>query len=523
MKLNTLSAAVLAASSFAATSAMAGLNLNGIDTTRATDPVQLEITVAGATAMDNGFFNTFENLCTPNTLSVYTDRCTSSGDTSNNCGSSAPRQPGSSYAAYFCEMTPATVAGLSGPTNVLVRKRSAGGSGQGVQPVADAAIQTQMVLNATNCKVTSVADVYKCSNTVVENTVADAGISDVEPSMFYGPNITAGSTAISPTQLARLNAAPVSALVFGIPVTNALYAALQQAQGLNADLDSDGNFEGQSETATEQEILDNMPSLTREQVSALFKGSIVSWGNVFTNGVALTSVGGGIPAPADSRVTICRRVNGSGTQAQFNALFLNTPCSSLAEAPSTDNTPCSTITGGRGALPFCATSNHYRDLTGITAGQAIIHENSGSGNVDTCLDELNVGNRWALGIQSLEKKSPNFSFIKIDGVAPTLENVAKGKYWDWATTSMQWRNQTVNGVAAPTGNELAVLQTLRVAFAAPAVLADMNQTWAHSFGQSGYLSVNGPTRPFSNALPVMQYTRGASTCNIQKARGAIDL
>lgn len=526
MKLNKLAASIVAVTAFAAGNVMAaGLNLNGIDTGRAADPVELEITISGATAQDNGFAGVFANLCTSGTLSVYTDRCTSSGDTSNNCGSSAPRQPGSSYMAYFCEMTPGTVPGLSSATNVLVRKRAAGGSGFGVQPVADATPIAQMVLNSTNCKTTATADVYKCSNAVTENVVSDAGLSDEEPSLFVEPNVPSGFAAVTPTQIGRLNAAPVAALTFGIPVTNALYAALQQAQGLDADLDNDGVFEGQSETATAAEIEANMPSLTREQVAALMKGSITSWANIFYNGTALTSVGGGIPAPADSRVTICRRVNGSGTQAQMNALFLNVPCSTAAEFAATDNTGCTNTTGGQGTLPFCTLGGAYKgyaDLRGVTSGQAIVHENSGSGNVDTCLGDLQNANRWAIGLQSLEKKSSSYSFIKLNGVSPTLENVATGNYMDWAATSMQWRNQTVSGIAAPAGDELAVLTTLRTEFANPSVLDSLNDSFTPSFGAAGFLSLNGSTRPFNVNAPVMQYTRGASTCNVQKARGAVD-
>ena len=526
MKLNKLHAAVLAATAFSASGAFAaGLNLNGIDTTRAADPVQLEITISGSSGQDNGFEGVFSNLCDAGTLSVYTDRCTSSSDTSTDCSASTPKQPGKGYSAYFCRMSPSSVANLTTATNVLVRKRSAGGSGVGVQPVADATNVQQMVLDASNCKATATSDVYKCSASVVENTISDAGISDEEPGLFVGPNVPAGATAVSGSQIGRLDFAPMAALTFGIPVTNALYAALQQAQGLNPDLDNDGNFEGQSESATEAEILANMPSLTREQVASLMKGSVVSWDNIFFGGVALTSIGGGIPAPSDSRVTICRRVNGSGTQAQMNALFLSAPCSDSAELPSGDNTSCTGTTGAQGTLPFCTLGGAYQgyaDLRGVTSGQAIVHENSGSGDVVNCLGDLQDHNRWAIGLQSLEKISDKYSFVKLNGVAPTLENVATGNYFDWAASSMQWRNQTVNGVAAPAGDELAVLQQLRISFADASILNGLNAGFVSHFGPVGFLSLNGATRPFNASTPIMQYTRGTSTCNVQKARGALD-
>lgn len=522
MKFNKLHAALVAASAVASTGAFAGLNLNGIDTSRPADPVAITLTISGATAQDNGLKDVFDNLCVANTLSVYTDRCATGATDTNTCSPVAPVQPGTSYGAYFCTLDATKVTGLSANTNVLVRKRSAGGSAFGVQPVADATPVAQMQLNATNCKVTSTPDVYKCNPATTENVVSDAGLSDEEPGLFVLPNVPAGGSAVTPAQIARLNAAPMAALTFGIPVTNALYGALQRAQDLDDDLDGDGLVEGASEDATAEQIEDNMPSLTREQIASLMKGATASWANVFFGGAALTTY---TPAPSDSRVAICRRQNGSGTQAQLNALFLNVPCSGAAEFPSADNTQCTSPTGTQGTLPICTIGGAftgYADLRGVTSGQAIVHENSGSGNVATCLDQLNDANRWAIGIQSMERHSTKSSFIKINGVSPTLENVATGQYFDWAATSMQWRNTTVAGIAAPTGNELAVLNQLRNDFGKASVLNPLNGTFDAGFGRVGFLSLTGATRPFSETAPVMQYTRGSSTCNVQKARGAVD-
>jgi len=360
MKFTKLHAALVAASAVASTGAFAaGLNLNGIDPSRATDPVAIELTISGATAQDNGLKDIFDNLCVGGTLSVYTDRCNgteAAGDTT--CAATGPKQPGTSYSSYFCTLDAAKVTGLSANTNVLVRKRSAGGSGFGVQPVADATPIAQIQLTPANCKVTATADVYKCNAAATENKVSDAGISDEEPSLFIAPNVPSGFTAVTATQLSRLNSAPVAALTFGIPVTNALYAALQQAQGLDPDLDGDNVFEGASETASAALIEANMPSLTREQVASLHKGATASWANIFFNNTALTATPG-IAAPADSRVTVCRRQAGSGTQAQLNALFLNVPCSAAAEVPANDNTQCTTPTGTQGTLPICTIGGAY--------------------------------------------------------------------------------------------------------------------------------------------------------------------
>ena len=65
----------------------------------------------------------------------------------------------------------------------------------------------------------------------------------------------------------------------------------------------------------------------------------------------------------------------------------------------------------------------------------LVTENSGSGDVTTCLNDKQAANKWALGIQSLEKNSPSWKFIKINGVAPTVKNVAYNNYFDWVETN----------------------------------------------------------------------------------------
>lgn len=558
MKLNKLTAAMIAASAFTASSAYAGLVVG-------VDPVQHEITMSGATASDLGFAGVFAELCTPGTLTTYTDRCNGSetgvGGDITTCALTGPKQPGSSYSAYFCQMTPATVLNLDGPKNVLVRKRSAGGSGWGVQPVADAAAIDQMVINNTNCKPT-LADpnVYKCNNTVLEKKFSDMGISDEEPALFVAPNIPSGFTAVTDAQVSKLDFAPVAVLTFGIPVTNALYSALQAAQGLEVDLDGDGLFEAQQETASAADIEANMPNLSQEQVASMMKGGTTFWNDVRVGDDATTAVdesvslidaavAAGLPAPAitdtatsKSRISICRRVNGSGTQAQLNALFLNVPCSSKAELPATDSTICTGTTGLQGTAATCTSGGApyagYADMRGVASNKAIIHENSGSGDVEKCMNELQDANRWALGVQSLEKISTKYSYIKIAGASPTLSNVANSAYMDWAATSVQWRNAQVTSttpglgdvpvsgiIPAPTGDDLDVMKQLRLDFAKPAVLDVLNDSFPSTFGPVGWLGLTGTARPFNPDLPIMQYTRGASTCNVPKARtaGPVDL
>lgn len=525
MKLNKLHAAIAAATAFASSGAFAaGLNLYGIDTTRAAVTPDIIINTSGATASDNGFKDVMDNLCVAGTLSIYTDRCTSSTDTSATCSSSAPRFPGKDQAAYFCTIDKAKVTGMTANANVLIRKRSKGGSGFGVQPVANATAIDHLALNTTNCKVTATADVYKCG-TGVDPLVSDLGVSDVEPAMFVAPNVPAGFSAITSTEVGKLNIKTVAALSFGVPVTNALYAALQQAQGLNPNLDGDGLFEGQSETATEAQILANMPSLTVDQVAALLKGSVVNWSDLYFGGSDLATIasGAGMTVPSNAQVTICRRVDGSGTQATANAMFLNVPCNTFAGFPAIDNTICHAENGAQNLAETDCTSGgawaRYADERGTDPSAPIVFENSGSGDVENCLSDLQGAGRWAMGLQSLEKISTKYSYVKINGVAPTLKETATGNYMDWTATTMQYRK------TEPTGNKKRIMDQLRTDFGKPAVLDALNDTFVSHFGPVGFLSTTvAATVPFNANAPVMQVTRGATgqaTCNATTASDGI--
>ncbi|NPU90936.1 MAG: hypothetical protein HPY82_03415 [Gammaproteobacteria bacterium] len=532
MKLNKLHAAVVAATAFASTGAFAGLNLNGINPALPAVTPAMTINIAGASASDKGFKDVMDNLCVAGTLSIYTDTCTTGSDPA--CAGSTPKHPGAGYSAYFCTVDRTKVTGWSGATNinVLFRKRSAGGSGWGVQPVSDAAPISMMALNPTNCKVTATADVFKCGSTT-ENVVADLGISDAEPALFKSPNVPAGFSSITNAQIANLDVRTIAALTFGIPVTNALYGALQAAQGLDTDLDGDNIVEGTSETATQAQILANMPSMTDDQIGALLKGSIGTWDSISFGGTDLLTVAAnaGLPVPANTSVTICRRVDGSGTQAVANAMFLNVPCNASAGFAAADNTICHSDKGAQNLAEADCTAGgawaRYADQRGLPEGEAVVFENSGSGDVEFCLNDLQGVGTWALGVQSLEKTSTKYSYLKINGAAPTLQNVATGNYMDWASSTMQYRKALTNGIPAPAGNAKAIMNQLRVDFAKPAVLKPLNDTFGSSYGPVGWLSATAtPVVPFNPNLPIMQFTRGASgmsTCNAQVARGTFDM
>lgn len=437
----------------------------------------IEIWMSGASAEDGMVGTLFNELCVSGTLDTYlSDEATD----------------GSSHRAFFCNIDSTKVTGLS-ITNpkVLFHKRSAGGSGFGVAPVADATPIPHMVINNGNC--TGTSPNYLCSITNpgdVANHVSDAGISDVEPGLFVPPNVPSGFGATTPAQLNKMVITSQVGLVFGIPVTKALRDALQTAQGLTAGSETEAN----------------MPNLSKNQVAALMTGGIKNWTTFKVNGTSLTAVAG-VTGPADTKVHICRRVEGSGTQAQMNANFLRVPCVAGAFNPATTSNP---VTG------------------------PIVTLNSAAGDVDTCLDTDNTANNWSVGVQSLEKNVPvagvypkGYRFVKIDGKAPTLQNAANGQYFDWAENSIQWL-KAVNG--GPTGDVLTILTKVASDAGKPTIVTGVNGAFHYTWGNSGYLSLNtngytGNT-PFSETNPVAASTHvlgSVNNCRVPQINKNVEL
>lgn len=451
MKLNKITLGVALAGLMAA----GGASAHGPNVTP-----DIQLWVSGASAEDGMIGTLFQELCASGTLDTYYSQETT---------------PGSSHRAFFCTLDNAKVPGLAlANPKVLLHKRSAGGSGFGVAPVADGTPITHMSIANNNCSLVS-GNTYHCTITNPGDTVnqtSDAGISDVEPGLFVSPNVPSGFSPITGAQLDKLNITSQVGLVFGVPVSLNLRNALQQVQGKVVGSESEAD----------------MPSLSREQIASLMNGGIRKWDAFKVNGVSLTSAPG-VTGPADTKVHICRRVDGSGTQAQFNANFLRVPCTTGAALPLTSSNP---VLG------------------------PIVTMNSGAGDVDNCLQNANGANNWAVGVQSTERNTFNFTtntypknyrFIKINGVAPTIKNVANNQYFDWAENSIQWRKASVGG---PTGDKLVILTKIATDAGKPSIVANVNNQFKFSWGDAGYLSLNtngwtGNT-PFNPANPVATAT-----------------
>jgi len=422
--------------------------------------------------------------------------------------------------AYLCELNP--TLGAAKP-NLLIFKRSEGGSLQGVGPViAGTPIEFLQIPGVSRSGLSNVgtgnctpqgSNEFKCDynlSSIYSKIIPDFGVSDVDPSQFTGENTTPDFSPVSAADLALLTVKPTAALTFGIPVTTSLRNALQAAQ---KTLDPTAELYLGSDCAVGSEAKKCMPSLSKHQIASIHTGKLKSWTDFRVGNSDLVSLANAADVPGNNRVHICRRVKGSGTQAQHGIKFLSYPCADVATPPVPGN-------------------NIPNDNVPVTQ----VHALSTSGDVTDCLNELETatnaangfnnlytagGKRWAIGIQSLEKKSDHFRFVKVGGVAPTLENVANGTYTDWAEMTFQYNNDHFNMDLS--SDVQAIVTNVIQSLGNPTVLATLNASFDHSFGASGYLAVPQFNAVAANAkldlaAPVNPYSHGTSTAAINNCR-----
>ena len=458
---------------------------------------------------------------------------------------------GATQKAYLCTQS-TTASGLSLPTgkaNLLIYKRDEGGSGYGVSPIiaeangdtAGATIEFLKV-NSTHCTGVAPAAPGTLTNIVCSYTtgaagnnqlaIPDVGVSDVDPAQFQAANapLKTDNLTVFPNvtaaDVSKLTVTPGAAVVFGVPATMHLYRALQGAQLAMGTIPVADPVSGTTCVVGDVTHAACMPSLSKPEIASLIKGDWNNWdklkvilpGATTSTGLAAWATANQVADKPTSAVThICRRENGSGTQAQLNNFALNYPCStaSTATAPATGNDGLNGNTGNKTEL----------------SGVALIHENSTSGRVTACLNNLDLGSdtagdgftnsytgvRWAIGAQALEKKDSHFEFVKINGVAPTLANVVKGDYLDWFENTFQYN--TTHARFSEAGLKATIDNIIKAA-TVPAVMASINSGagLSHGFGNGAYLAnpkANTPvtTGIFNASLPVNPYshTPSAST------------
>lgn len=271
---------------------------------------------------------------------------------------------------------------------------------------------TTSVGNATDVFL-DVADTTGATKTAPRKS--DGGFLDIDAAAFPASEYTAyGITSAPATQPASFSQ------VFGVAVSPDLYTALQAAQGITPNVDA-------IDAA-------NQPSITKAQYTSIVNDTF----NTAKQDINAT-LGVGV---AGDKLTVCRRVSTSGTQASSNQFFLNA------------------YVGGDGAAVGAlvpADQATYGPLSGLTSYE--VQEGAGTGNARACLS--NAG--YAVGVLSMENypdlttksggqgADRKWRFVKINGVpafnaaTKSTDTAKAGQYEFWFTS--QKFGATANGQA----------------------------------------------------------------------------
>lgn len=335
------------------------------------------------------------------------------------CGTVDTYNIGSDHYAYSCVTTKAAKTGTAGypiGTPLLVVKRDAGGSVYGTTPVVAKRAQKSLFVNTTDCTAPYVAGTtMACASTAAVLQVPHAGISDVEPTMatkaFKINGVAAqyinmptglddsGNAWTPPPSVTALDTAAMGQTAFGLGVSSALYAKLQTAQGTTG-----------------------VPTISRAAVAGILSGFIRG-----TSGYSGWSSITGDAADDSKLVTICRRTQGSGTQTVSNLFFLN--AGDMVDTSLGMLAPLAAPAG-------TAANTYYTGLPGVQ-----IFEGSGTGNVATCLTQVNGDSSgYAIGVVTGERSdaATTWKFVKIDGAEMTTANARVGLYPFVYTSTMQF-------------------------------------------------------------------------------------
>ncbi len=244
--------------------------------------------------------------------------------------------------------------------------------------------------------------------TAAGTIVSEGGFMDIEPAAF-GPALIDGFGGVD--GLAPNLASSTFNQAFGVAVSKKLYQDMQAAQGINATTCA---------TGADERAPACQPTISRAQYATI----------VATDFNEPKSAGAAFLGSAAGKLTVCRRVATSGTQAASNQYFLNN---------LTGGTPG--VTG----LTAAADSAAY-PLTGVDALATYgVSESATTGLARTCLASTTAANIGVLSLENTPAVTDNYRFVKIsrvEGFDVTGTNrskaTAKTGEYDFVFNSMKY-------------------------------------------------------------------------------------
>ena len=512
-------AVAVAIASAAATSAYA------LDASSSLAAGTVQIYVGGSTAVDNTLLATETALttlgpggmCQTGTIDVYQIGNPSNRLTYCTGSASLPAGLANQPLAFFKE---SSVGSFNGPGPLVGIATTPGPFTLNFLNAGTPGVAGSSQLTAANCPTVSSSDLganfnaftlHQCNTSagIVTPRNPTGGIADVEANLLKDPN----GRSFPANLIGQLSGAAGLDVVWGVGVTKNLYYALQHAEHLD-----DGTVIAACNVANNDSPA-CAPSMSKSQVASAYQAvGLIGWNQIL-----------GLSNPTgDNNVYLCRRDDGSGTEASFEAYFLGARCGgptnpsgSKIVMPAEDGQFVFT-SGSTGNVRNCLQA-FFGGGNATTSTGATVHEN---------------GNQWAIGVLSSEVTAGNlvasgsnlcndcFRMVAVDGVLPTLANVANG-YWPYWSTDVFYTTST--GPDAATGNPLAGFRAVQGKMGHPAFTAITNASFAgRPWGSGGdlapasvFAATNPPAIPATSATqatnPTNGYTKastgGVSNCD----------
>jgi hypothetical protein len=477
----------------------------------------ITIYAAGASAQLNSISGILTSLCKPNgggfQIQFYQGYGSATGASSTSVNNN--------LRAFRCALADnAADPSLNGKT-ILFAYSAIDGSASGVQFVArqlnrkflnfDACPTTpSLTVAAPPAGAAAVAPVgsaqFNCNGvgTVSSVTTQDQkptfGTSDVEPARFEGDNAPAAASSVNSADLAVLNTRAGRAVIFGIFANDKMWLELQKRQGLIAStatapimptvttvtVVNSANVLTNTPNSAFTEAL--RPTITKAEYRSIAQGTLNDL--KFLVGTRSPAVAG---TKNPGKFQLARRVNGSGTQAMSNILFLNNSCGNLLGA----------------SIPPADAS--------FTAGNFVVTEGSAGSNVVASMQSSlfpTIGvisretpSRGAYTLLTGSDTTPKaaYDYIKLEGVAPTRDNVINGSYEFFAEETAQWNTNLI------TPGSDAEKFLIRFTDAAGTIATLSTLSAETQEGTAALADYNGGS-PAANTTWIMNSTRGGNNC-----------
>jgi len=429
-------------------------------------------------------------------------------------------------------------AGLAGK-KVAIARRTVGGSGYGVLPLNHNIALEQLRINGLKATdwTADGANAWKQTLSSVNASkylvkkFSDGGSIAVDPFIILKPGtenypdqqkeLITGlpepvwpltTTTIPTTGSSAFTVTPTGGLIYGVAVTLDLYKVLQAAQKRAKILPGSVVIGNYTEAA--------MPTLSRTVVASLLAGKIGAWDQVKiidkTDGNKVKSLvdssilaDAGVTAPYKESTTgnnltpvaLGLRNGGAATSVIAYSVFLNYPATKNAIKPAS-KTPDNAVEEDT-ALPIVKKPVIVADTATLLKDWQEGTNVLGFNNV---VDGGSPAKRWGIAINSADRNNAvtttgtggnPWRYIRIDGYAPTLENVAAGDYNYWAEGVVLYRTNKTSDVNWALKKKL--MKTLADSLGSPAILGKVvtSQAW----GKTGAFATTADPRGFKATLP----------------------